>query len=306
MQDGPFKTILVATLLCLVCSLLVSYASVRLRPLQEKNAKLDFQKKLLITAKLIDPNTLTTKDQVQNIFKEKVVIKTVDLKTGEEVQVSEDELQKEESIFPEQDLAKIKTRSRYSKVYWILENGELDQIILPVRGKGLWSTLYGLLALDRNMRTIKGLEFYKHGETPGLGGEVDNPKWKAQWKDKLAFEKIDKMNLGGSDSNFSDKNTDRHMQAMRKPEPDKPGKETESGGTDKSRVSSDGFIPTVAIQVLKGRVNPDDPKRNFKVDGLTGATITSQGVQSLLHYWLGQDALGPYIQNLRSQQESRP
>jgi len=60
-------------------------------------------------------------------------------------------------------------------------------VVLPVEGKGLWSTLYGFLALDKDVNTIKGLTFYQHGETPGLGGEVDNPKWKALWPGRKAF-----------------------------------------------------------------------------------------------------------------------
>jgi Na+-transporting NADH:ubiquinone oxidoreductase subunit C len=60
-------------------------------------------------------------------------------------------------------------------------------VVIPVEGKGLWSTLYGFLALDKDVNTIKGLTFYQHAETPGLGGEVDNPKWKALWPGRKAF-----------------------------------------------------------------------------------------------------------------------
>jgi Na+-transporting NADH:ubiquinone oxidoreductase subunit C len=67
------------------------------------------------------------------------------------------------------------------------ESGKLDMLILPVEGKGLWSTLYGFLALDADMNTIEGITFYQHGETMGLGGEVDNPNWKALWKERKAL-----------------------------------------------------------------------------------------------------------------------
>ena len=68
------------------------------------------------------------------------------------------------------------------------EAGQLDLIVLPVEGKGLWSTMYGFLALDPDLATIRGLTFYQHGETPGLGGEVDNPRWKALWPGRIAFD----------------------------------------------------------------------------------------------------------------------
>ena len=60
--------------------------------------------------------------------------------------------------------------------------GALDLVVLPVHGLGLWSILYGFVALDADLETIRGLTYYEHKETPGLGGEVDNPRWKSLWK----------------------------------------------------------------------------------------------------------------------------
>ena len=65
--------------------------------------------------------------------------------------------------------------------------GDIDKIILPIRGYGLWSTLYGFIALEADGNTVAGLGFYEHGETPGLGGEVDNPRWKAVWPGKQVY-----------------------------------------------------------------------------------------------------------------------
>ena len=36
--------------------------------------------------------------------------------------------------------------------------------------------------------TVRGLTYYKHGETPGLGGEVDNQLWKAKWPGKEVYD----------------------------------------------------------------------------------------------------------------------
>ena len=68
------------------------------------------------------------------------------------------------------------------------ERGALDLVVLPVSGVGLWSTLYGFVALDADLQTVRGLTFYDHGETPGLGGEVDNPRWKALWPGRTVFD----------------------------------------------------------------------------------------------------------------------
>ena len=56
---------------------------------------------------------------------------------------------------------------------------------VPVSGKGLWSTIYGYIALKADKKEVRGITFYKHGETPGLGGEVENPEWTAKWAGKL-------------------------------------------------------------------------------------------------------------------------
>jgi Na+-transporting NADH:ubiquinone oxidoreductase subunit C len=82
-----------------------------------------------------------------------------------------------------------KFREKISKVYLVRQPGEdkLLQVVLPVYGKGLWSTLRGYMALKSDYETIQGLTFYEHGETPGLGGEVDNPTWKAQWEGKKLY-----------------------------------------------------------------------------------------------------------------------
>ena len=73
-------------------------------------------------------------------------------------------------------------------VYQVKEGDVVKQIILPVNGYGLWSTLYGFLAIESDGQTIVGLSFYEHAETPGLGGEVDNPKWKGLWSGKKIYE----------------------------------------------------------------------------------------------------------------------
>ena len=83
------------------------------------------------------------------------------------------------------DPASIGRRSNYVTIYLLKNNdGTIDKLILPIHGYGLWSTLYGFVALEEDTNEIFGLQFYQHAETPGLGAEVDNPKWKAQWKGK--------------------------------------------------------------------------------------------------------------------------
>jgi Na+-transporting NADH:ubiquinone oxidoreductase subunit C len=92
------------------------------------------------------------------------------------------------AIPPAQDLAGIRRRSIYAPVYLVHRDGQLQQIILPVYGSGLWSTMYGYLALADDGNTVTGLRFYDHAETPGLGDQVDDPDWRKLWVGKQVYD----------------------------------------------------------------------------------------------------------------------
>ena len=193
-RDSIQNTFIVATGVCVFWSVLVSTAAVGLRERQEANKVEERKRNILVAAGLYD-----AKVPLDESFKQ-VEAKIVDLETGEFV--SESELNPEQydqrtaakdpalgvDIEKGDDLAGIKRREKYSFVYLVEKDGKVDQVVLPINGKGLWSTLYGFLSLDDDMKTIRGITFYEHAETPGLGGEVDNPNWKAKWVERLAFD----------------------------------------------------------------------------------------------------------------------
>ena len=192
-RDSMQNTFVVATSVCVFWSVLVSAAAVMLRPIQDANRVEERRRNILLAAGIFDET-----QSLNELFKA-VQTRIVDLATGE--YISEAELDPEEfdqrasakdpemsvAIAPANDCAKIKRREPYSFVYLVQKDGKLDQVVLPVNGKGLWSTLYGFIALSADMRTIRGITFYEHRETPGLGGEVDNARWKDQWCGKFAF-----------------------------------------------------------------------------------------------------------------------
>ena len=190
-NDSVVKTFVVAAVLCLVCSIMVSTAAVQLRPVQEKNKLRDRHRNILAAMGLWSEGA-----SVEDLFAE-VQTKYVDLETGEYVEgIDPKEFsQKEAARDPERsiaipseiDSAGIKRRSKIAAVYLYPKTGGLEKVVLPVHGKGLWSTMYGYLALGADLDSVEGFSIYEHGETPGLGGEVDNPAWKAQWKGKQAF-----------------------------------------------------------------------------------------------------------------------
>ncbi|AMX02632.1 Na(+)-translocating NADH-quinone reductase subunit C [Microbulbifer thermotolerans] len=254
-KDSVKGTLLVALALCIVCSVVVSTAAVMLKPAQQANAALDMKRNVLMAGGLIkDPRTSAS--EVEKLF-ESVAIKYVDLKTGKFTdeapaggsgRAAAKVPSASEKLSPEKDKAKLIRRENIKEVYLVEQGGELQKIILPVRGYGLWGTLYGFLALESDLNTVAGLGFYEHKETPGLGGEVDNPIWKAKWLGKKIY-----------DANGN-----------------------------------------VAIDLVKGGVDLNSPNAEFQVDALSGATLTSNGVDNLLHFWLGSEGFGPFLKNLKA------
>jgi Na+-transporting NADH:ubiquinone oxidoreductase subunit C len=259
-NDSIQKTLLVAVMLCLVCSIIVAGSAVILKPIQVKNKLEDKKKNILAAAGL-----LVEDKSIEEQFKQ-VTTRIVNLDAG--VYATETELSElaasgfpvegfdqkklaknpkfSEKISGKMDPASIKRKEKFAAVYLVEKDGAVDRIILPVHGYGLWSTLYGFLALEGDAKTIAGLGFFSHTETPGLGGEVDNPNWKAMWIGKKLHD------ASGS----------------------------------------------VAIDIVKGSVIAGNPNEANQVDGLSGATLTSNGVENLLRYWMGKQGFSAYLTSL--------
>ena len=195
MQRNASYSILFAAVVCLVCAVFVSASAVSLRARQNENAYLDKQRNVLIAAGLAkDDEKLTTED-IQSRFAP-IKSMVVDLATGDELPDVDPQTfdQRKSSLDPVTSRAAgnnpagVERVPNQALVYRLEDDDDdLGLLILPIEGKGLWSTLYGFIALDADLETIMGITFYEHKETPGLGGEVDNPRWKALWTGRRAF-----------------------------------------------------------------------------------------------------------------------
>ena len=186
-RDSTRKVLTVAFLVCLVCSILVSVAAIGLKDRQTQNQEVEKRRNILQIARLYDPAK-----SVDEQFK-KVSSRIVDLASGQFVAASD--AGSRYVIPPAEDLAGIKVRPRSMEVYLVEEDGTLQQVILPVYGKGLWSTMYGFIALAPDLTTISGFGFYQHGETPGLGGEIENRDWLAKWPGKIVYNEQGEVKL---------------------------------------------------------------------------------------------------------------
>ncbi len=252
-QQTAKYTILVTLVMCIVASILVASSAVLLKPVQIANKALDFKTNVLKIAGIYDPA-----QSIDAQF-EKVDVKIVDLSSGKfsdaitdvekfDQTASAKKPDLSEKLSAEVDIAKIIRREKYAKVFLVSDENGLSKVILPVRGYGLWSTMSGFIALDKDLNTVLGFGFYDQKETPGLGGEVDNPKWKQFWVGKKVY--------------------------------------SESGD--------------VQLTVIKGHVDAGTPDADYKVDGLSGATLTSNGVSNLIKFWMGDHGYKPFLTNLKN------
>ncbi|SDX10489.1 Na(+)-translocating NADH-quinone reductase subunit C [Marinobacter mobilis] len=259
-KETVSRTLIVALALCIVCSVVVSTAAVMLKPAQVTNQNLDIKSNILAAAGMLEAGA--TPADIEEQF-QRFEVRLLDLDTGEYVDPQsvgfEDamkyDMYKAASdpalstvLGSSEDPAGIKRRPNVAKIFILTENGELQRVVLPVHGYGLWSTLYGFVSLEGDANTIEGLGFYSHAETPGLGGEVDNPRWKQQWVGKTVYG-------------------------------------DQAGQPE--------------IRLVKGGVDPNDPNGEHRVDALSGATLTSRGVENLLNYWMGENGYATFLQKLR-------
>lgn len=261
-RDSIQNTFKVAVLLCLVCSIVVSSMAVGLRDIQKQQKEAFRQQNIVSAAGLWNKDT-DSKSEAEAIYKRSITPVFIDLETNRPASgLSEGDKRLDPKaaardasmhtlvteLGPDvQDIASLRKREHYSTIYEVRDGERLETLVIPIRGYGLWSTLWGFVALDMSSAgngpesiTVKGLSFYEHGETPGLGGEVENPLWTAKW----------------------------------------PGK----------RVYDDAW--NVRVEVSKTATT------DYQVDALSGATITSNGVTSMLQFWLGENGFGPYLQSI--------
>lgn len=257
-------TFLFSAAVCGVCAIFVASSAVSLEDLQDANVELSRKRNVLEAAGKVKTEEKLTAEEIEARFE---TFEPVIINLEEDREATEEELAMlAEAGFPAASFDQQKVKKdpkvgkpapqnysniirvpKFAQLYKVKdEAGNLEMFVLPIEGYGLWSTLYGYVAVDSNTSTVRGLTYYDQKETAGLGGEVDNPRWKALW----------------------------------------PGRE----------IYGDDWEPE--ITVVKGGVGPAS-EEPYKVDGLSGATITSRGVTNMLHFWFGDNGFGPYLESYR-------
>jgi Na+-transporting NADH:ubiquinone oxidoreductase subunit C len=255
--DTTGYTFAFATVVCVVCALLIAVSAVGLHEKQENNALLYRQKNVLLAAGLVKPADDVTEAEMQKIFDDNIRIRLVDLATGDLVPLAKQDPKAYDQLKARNDPAQSRVAppnnagvSRlpvYGTVYFAMQGDRARLIVLPIEGVGMWGTLYGFLALEPDGNTVRGLTYYDQKETPGLGGEISNPKWQAVWSGR--------------------------------------------------KIYNDNWEPQIVVIKGKAGKPEDDP---LHVDGLSGATITSNGVSRLTAFWMSDHAWGRFLRKFRT------
>ena len=212
-------TLLFVFIITVVLGTLLSVTKENLKLKQEDNLRADVNKTILRSLDFSEEeDNPWSNEKVEEIFNNSIVGLCVDSEGNkiDNVILEEIDIEKDIERLP---------------VYLKVIEGKLEGIAIPVAGKGLWSTLFGYIALEPDLDTVLGIQFYKHGETPGLGGEVEK-EW---FTENFIGKKI--RNVEGE---------------------------------------------IIGIKVLKGKVDDSKEDAIHQVDGISGATVTSNGVTIFL------------------------
>lgn len=237
MQQSNTYTLLFTAAVTIILGFMLSLAATSLKERQDLNVTIDIKKNILRSLGFSESDDEPwTQETVQDIFEKNIDSFVID-NDGNKV--------------PDVSVDNIIQANQYPVYCNHIPGGGIDGYAIPISGKGLWSTLYGYIALESDGITVKGITFYKHGETPGLGAEVE--------KDWFT-------------SNF----------------------------VGKRIVDDNGKL--VSIQIIKGEVDDRSSDAYHQVDGISGATMTSKGLNAFLMSDLKK--YEPFFQRVRKEGSS--
>jgi len=250
-SENPIRALLMVVGVAVVCALLVSVSAVKLRPHYVANLEAH---RLGQLESILGALSGTA----QAVAAEDVESRVVEFASGRysdkldpvtfDARKAATDPDGSMAIPPDDDIAGIGRRARHATVFLARDaNGDVELIILPVRGSGYQSSLYGFLALAGDTSTVVALEFYEQGDTPGMGARIQDPSWEALWPGKQVYDDTGAVRIG----------------------------------------------------VARGKLAPGSVDADHMVDGISGATRTSQGVHGLLRFWLGDFGFGPYLERVR-------
>lgn len=194
--EKPGTALFIVVVVALVCSVLVSAATVGLRPIQERNALIERSRNIVALSGLVDTGQRLSGEEVLAALQQ-MDARVLNIDTGEfDDSIDPEEFEPRSAVLddelgiaipPDEDLARLGRRSRFEIVYLAYDGDEIQRVILPIVGQGMWSTLYGYIALESDYSTIAAATFYEQAETAGIGDRIADPDWLAIWQGRGLF-----------------------------------------------------------------------------------------------------------------------
>jgi Na+-transporting NADH:ubiquinone oxidoreductase subunit C len=173
-----------STILVVVAAAVLAVAAVGLRPFQKKNQEIEKMQQLL-TAVGIENDVKNAEELYKKYFVQELTVN----KKGEVLSTYENETLKGEVRPFNVELSKelAKGEEAMLPIFICNQEGKIVYVV-PVHGKGLYDAIWGNVAIEEDLNTVRGVLFDHKGETPGLGAEITNPAFPAQFKGKKIFE----------------------------------------------------------------------------------------------------------------------
>ncbi|NIW24179.1 MAG: NADH:ubiquinone reductase (Na(+)-transporting) subunit C [Gammaproteobacteria bacterium] len=196
-RESVARTLGIAAGVAVFCSLLVSLAVLWLRPIQLAYASIERNRAVVQAAGLIERGAKLDAREIVDRFLD-LEVRIVDLDTGAfsgdvspttyDFRIAMNDPDQTRPIPDELDIASLGRRPIYLPVYVLRSDSEIEQIVLPIYGQGMWATIHGFISIGADFATVEGVAFYEHGETPGIGDRFLEPDWLAQWQGQRVYD----------------------------------------------------------------------------------------------------------------------
>jgi Na+-transporting NADH:ubiquinone oxidoreductase subunit C len=212
-RESMGRTLAVAGGVALFCSLFVSTAVYWLRPIQAAYLSIERNRAIVTAAGIAADDVALSDREVVDRFLT-LELRIVDLEADAfagidavdpEVYDYREAIDVASLTVPisrDSDIAALGRRPRAMPAYLLFDGPSLQRIVLPVYGRGMWSTIHGFVGLGPDLKTVTGVRFHEHGETPGIGDRIQNPEWTARWRGKRMYADDGRvvLRIGGTGS----------------------------------------------------------------------------------------------------------
>lgn len=201
-RESTLRTLVIAGGVALVCSLAVSLAVSWLRPFQLAHQSIERNRALVAAARLGDAEPLSDNEVVERFLRFETWLVTVSERSytvtsgaGADYRSAVDDPERSVELPPDLEGAGLGRRPRHMPVYVLRESGRIERLVLPVFGRGMWSTIHGFVSLGPDLATVTGVRFYEHAETPGIGDRIQDRSWTQSFVGKRAYDEAGEVVL---------------------------------------------------------------------------------------------------------------